>query len=155
MTDNLSAAIDPIPEILALDTAVQRYMRAAWPESWLSLHLPLGSTRALFVIDQGLARTPGSVAEMLNVSKTSVTGMLDRLESAGLLVRQIDPDDRRCFVLSLTAEGHALIAELESRRQSELQQALTTMDPAALAALTHGLQALVASLRDRRATRGE
>lgn len=142
---------DLIPEIVALDTTVQRYLRATWPESWLSLHLPLGSTRALIVIDQGLAHTPGAVAEVLGVSKTSVTGMLDRLESEGLLIRRIDPADRRCFVLSLTAEGHALIAELESRRQAELRHALIAMDPAARAALTHGLRALVASLRDRRA----
>ncbi len=41
------------------------------------------------------------------ISPAGMTGRLDRLEAAGLVVRRPDPDDRRGSLVELTAEGHA------------------------------------------------
>ena len=81
------------------------------------------------------------------MKRTTVTGLLDRLESEGLLTRSIDPADRRCFVLQLTPKAKELIAQLEGLRQQQLQRALAHMSPAELQALHTGLGALVARMR--------
>jgi DNA-binding MarR family transcriptional regulator len=121
-------------------------LRAHWPESWLQIHLPLGATRALLAIDRLQARTPGRVAEILGISRTTVTGLVDRLEDQGLLRRAIDPADRRCFQLQLTPKGQALVDEIEGDRRRALAQALTTLSAADLAALDRGMTALAAAM---------
>jgi DNA-binding MarR family transcriptional regulator len=136
-----------IDAILDLDSALQQVMRNSWPEAWLQINLPLGSTRALLAIEGREARTPGKVAEALGVSRTTVTGLLDRLESEGLLTRTIDPADRRCFVLQLTHKATELIAQIEGHRRARLEEALSGMAPAELQALRVGLEALMARMQ--------
>jgi DNA-binding MarR family transcriptional regulator len=136
-------------EILELDSALQRILRNGWPETWLQINLPVGSTRALFVIAGGEARTPGKVAEVLGVSRTTVTGLLDRLEGEGLLTRTIDPTDRRCFVLQLTPRALQLIEEIEGNRRDRLAVALGAMSDEELRALRVGLEVLVRKMQQQ------
>jgi DNA-binding MarR family transcriptional regulator len=135
-----------IEAILSHDRLIQQVLRNRWPESWLQIHLPLGATRALLAIDHLQARTPGRVAEILGISRTTVTGLLDRLEDQGLIRRAIDATDRRQFQLQLTPQGHELINEIEGARRQALAQALTTLSASDLAALDRGLAALAAAM---------
>jgi DNA-binding MarR family transcriptional regulator len=136
-------------QILELDSTLQGMLRNSWPETWLQINLPVGSTRALFVIAGGDARTPGKVAEALGVSRTTVTGLLDRLEGEGLLTRTVDPNDRRCFVLQLTPRALHLIEEIEGNRRDRLAMALAAMSEEELYALHTGLDALVHRMQGR------
>ena len=144
MADNQSKTI---ADILRMDSTVQNLLRINWPESWLRINLPIGSTRALLAIEGFNAHTPGRVAEVLGLSRTTVTGLLDRLEDADLLTRTVDPEDRRSFSLHVTSQGRALLQEIESFRQEQLEHALKTMDDASLVALSNGLHALTAAIR--------
>jgi DNA-binding MarR family transcriptional regulator len=136
-----------VDEILGLDSTIQQILRNSWPEAWLQIDLPLGSTRALFAIEGRDARTPGKVAEALGVSRTTVTGLLDRLEGEGLLTRSVDPSDRRCFALHLTPKARDLVEQIEGRRRAHLEEALASMPEPDLQALSTGLAALVAQLQ--------
>ena len=144
MVDNLT---DVIEEILDLDSVVQHQLRNSWPESWLQINLPLGSTRALLAIDGLNAHTPGRVADALGVSRTTVTGLLDRLEGEGLITRAIDPHDRRCFVLHLTEKGQTLVGEINGRRREHIRLGLAKMDTESLVALRQGMAALAAAMK--------
>src|SRR5438477_81766 len=58
------------------------------------------------------------LAGRLGLAESTVTRVIDRLESAGLVARRTSPPDRRCVVAELTPTGRRLAAELEeSRRQ--------------------------------------
>jgi DNA-binding MarR family transcriptional regulator len=50
----------------------------------------------------------GRIAEGLACDASNVTGLVDRLESRGLIRRQPSADDRRVKVLELTEEGARL-----------------------------------------------
>jgi DNA-binding MarR family transcriptional regulator len=50
------------------------------------------------------------LAERLGVGQMSLTGFLDRLERAGLVVRSADPDDRRAKQVRLTAEAGPVLS---------------------------------------------
>lgn len=52
--------------------------------------------------------TPSTLAEVLHVHPSSLTGVLRRLERAGLLRRVRDPADGRRAILTLTPSGQAL-----------------------------------------------
>lgn len=56
--------------------------------------------------------TVRGLAAELNVSKPAITRALDRLESAGLTRRKMDPRDRRSVLVQQTVKGAALLREL-------------------------------------------
>ncbi len=132
---------------LELDRAAQRLIRAGWPEAWLGINLPLGATRALLVLEAGRANNPRTLADVLGVGRTTVTGLIDRLEDEGLITRSIDPTDKRSFALHLTDKGRNLVRQIEDIRRQQLARALNQMDKSALDALHTGLAGLVEAMQ--------
>lgn len=63
--------------------------------------------------DQPIAM--GRLAETLACDASNVTGLVDRLESRGLIARRASADDRRVKVLVLTPTGSRLRAQLHRR----------------------------------------
>jgi len=57
----------------------------------------------------------GRLASTLACDASNVTGLVDRLESRGLIVRRASDDDRRVKVLVLTRAGVRLRAQLQKR----------------------------------------
>jgi DNA-binding MarR family transcriptional regulator len=149
MNDNFdNQRNEHINAILNLDQRLQQMLRVGWPNSWLQLNLSVGGVRALLTVDSGYANTPGGIADRLNISRTTMTGVLDRLEAEGLIVRALDPADRRSFVVSLTEAGHTLIQQIDAARREPFSQALAHLEEADLQALNQGLAALVEAMRD-------
>ncbi len=53
--------------------------------------------------------TPASLAEESGVTRATMTGLIDTLEKDGMVVRQMDENDRRAVHVRLTKQGHARI----------------------------------------------
>ena len=68
--------------------------------------------------------TMGELAEMLDVSPRTVTGLVDNLERDGLVKRVDDPVDRRSVYAELTQQGRERIETLW-RETAGVQAALT------------------------------
>ena len=56
--------------------------------------------------------TPSRIAEALDISRASVTGLLDGLERDGLIERRAFGGDRRALSIHLTPAGHKYLSEL-------------------------------------------
>jgi DNA-binding MarR family transcriptional regulator len=56
--------------------------------------------------DAGMSQR--ELSDRLVVDRSNVTGLLDRMEKAGWVRREDDPDDRRIYRVSLTAGGRRL-----------------------------------------------
>lgn len=56
------------------------------------------------LLSESGSSTPGRLAELTGLSTGAITGVLDRLERAGFVLREADPDDRRRTVVRLTPE---------------------------------------------------
>lgn len=50
-----------------------------------------------------------TVAERMGIEPMTLSGHLDRLETGGFVRREADPHDRRAKIVTLTAEGEALV----------------------------------------------
>lgn len=65
---------------------------------------------------QTVANTPGidqrSVARGIGFDTSTIGEVIDRLETRGLLGRTVDPSDRRVRLLTTTAEGEGLLADV-------------------------------------------
>lgn len=68
-----------------------------------------------------------SLASRLDVSRTIMVRLVDRLEDAGLAARTPNPANRRSHILSITDAGRATLAEL-STRDDELTAPLTARE---------------------------
>ncbi|WP_146360333.1 MarR family winged helix-turn-helix transcriptional regulator [Arthrobacter yangruifuii] len=66
----------------------------------------------------------GEVAEAVDASPAGLSGLLSRLERAGLLTRSPDPADRRIVRVHLTADGKAALGVVKSAL-SELNGKIT------------------------------
>jgi MarR family transcriptional regulator for hemolysin len=61
----------------------------------------------LLAIISGAGTTQSALADRVGISGPTLVHHLDRLERANLVVRQVDPTNRRIRVLALTADGRA------------------------------------------------
>lgn len=56
---------------------------------------------------------PKKIAEVLNLDSSTITGILDRMESKGLVKRTPDSDDRRTLKVIITGDGLKLKEQIE------------------------------------------
>ena len=92
--------------------------------------------------ESGGGTTVSQLANHLHVSGTYVTAEANKLESAGLLRRAPNPDDRRSVLLQLTKSGLELLEQMIpviSRINDEIFRDLTRNDFEVLVRLMAGL----------------
>jgi len=117
--------------------AAMRYMRHR-PGGGLSLvHL-----NVLTVLDTDGPLPMRALAESLDVSQASATGIVDRMEQRGIVERQRDEADRRVIRVALTDEGRGLIAGLAAERRDHLARILDRLSVPELDGLLLGTRAL-------------
>jgi DNA-binding MarR family transcriptional regulator len=101
-------------EITGQQYNVLRILRGAEPEG-----LP-----TLTIAERMIERTPG------------ITRMIDRLESKGLVVREIPPNDRRFVYCRITRKGADLLKLLDAPVEQANQQAFRGLSKTEIAQLT-------------------
>jgi DNA-binding MarR family transcriptional regulator len=75
------------------------------------LGLSAADQRALALIQSKGPVTAGALADQLGLTPGAVTGLLDRLERAGLARRAPDPTDRRRILINATGARHSAVAQ--------------------------------------------
>ena len=89
--------------------------RAHLPTLAAALELSPAQCHVLHVIEPGRPLPMKQLAETLSCDASNVTGLVDRLESRGLVRRVPGSADRRVKVLDLTPTGARLRAQLLER----------------------------------------
>jgi DNA-binding MarR family transcriptional regulator len=79
--------------------------RADLPTMASEFELSPAQCHVLHLIEPGQPIPMGRLAEALACDASNVTGLVDRLESRGLIRRQSSAEDRRIKVLELTPAG--------------------------------------------------
>jgi DNA-binding MarR family transcriptional regulator len=92
------------------------------------------------------------LAEMLDVSLSNATGLIDRVEERGFVERTRVSTDRRVVLVQLTPAGRQVLDEVEVGREQILRRVLDRLDPAQLAGVASAMadlrNAFVATLTD-------
>jgi len=102
--------------------------------------LTAGSTLGLLLRSGALRLT--ALAEREAVSQPAMTGLVSRLQGAGLVVRRADPTDGRAVRVELTAQGRALIEDRRARRAAAMEELLDLLDPGERASFDAAIPAL-------------
>ncbi len=91
-------------------------------------------------------RSPGltlrALADAEAISAPALSGHIDRLERAGLLVRVRSAVDRRRVGLELTPEGERLLRSVRERRTAWLAERLNDLDPEGQRAIEEAIEPL-------------
>jgi DNA-binding MarR family transcriptional regulator len=86
------------------------------------------------------------MAELLDVSFSNATGIVDRMEERGLVERVRVPDDRRVVLVRITERGIQAIEETEAFKQDRLQAILSHLDEVQVTRLAAGLDDIRAAV---------
>jgi DNA-binding MarR family transcriptional regulator len=85
-------------------------------------------TAALATVERHGPLSPSELAEIERIRRPTVTRIVRHLEQAGLIERITDPQDGRASILSVTAEGRALLRRLRERKTAYLAKRLAALD---------------------------
>jgi DNA-binding MarR family transcriptional regulator len=83
----------------------------------------------LWVLEHHGDLTMSRLAEMLDVSVSNATGLIDRMEERGLVERVRVPDDRRVVLVRASAEGARIRDEIETLKQDRMRAILGRLRP--------------------------
>lgn len=100
---------------------------------------PMAMTRSQWWILAHLSRHDGMIqsdlANVLDIGKAALGGLIDRLEVSKFIERRADDTDRRVKRIYLTAKGTQIISEMRSRSHDMSERILDGLDTEARNAL--------------------
>lgn len=102
----------------------------------------------LRVVGKNPGISAGTVARTLHLDKSTISGVLQRLEERGLLVRRADPRDARRVRLHLTAAGAEINRSSAGTIEATVRRALRRAPVSQRQAAEALLQDLAAALSD-------
>ena len=82
------------------------------------------------------------LAEMLDVSFSAATGLIDRIEERGFVERIRVPEDRRVVLVRITAAGRQMLDDVETARTEIIGRVLDRLDPSQLDGVATAMAAL-------------
>jgi len=100
--------------------------------------------RMLVVLDAG-ATTLTDLARHLDVAPSTALRMVDRLEAAGLLTREVRPENRRETLLALTVVGRRTVRTVTARRRRDLRAVIAQIPAEQRADLAQAMSAFAAA----------
>ena len=109
---------------------------------WPAGRLSLVHVNVLMVLDADGPLPMRSLAEALDVSQASATGIIDRMEQRGLVARTRDAEDRRVIRVAVADPGRQLITGFADDRRSHLVTMFEAMTDEELAAFLIGARAM-------------
>jgi len=93
--------------------------------------------------------SPTTLAQQGQLTSGGMTNRLDRLEAAGLIVRQPHPDDRRSVLVSLTQSGEELADEAFAASLEAQRRLLEPLSASQQKAIAHALRPLLLAVGDK------
>lgn len=128
--------------LLDLCQQVMQSLRGLHWRELLPLRLTMPQVKVLHVLSRREKVTAGELAEILGVSAPTVTNLVGRMVSLGLVHRERGRTDRRVVYVSMTPAGEETLRQVRQEHWSVLRELFGEMSAGDRAALGRGLQAL-------------
>lgn len=98
---------------------------------------------AVTVLSESEPVRVSELARRMYLDPSTVVGILDRLETRGLVSRTRSREDRRVVTVALTGKGRRLVSKVPEVAQGLLLTGLEGLSPRDLKAVSDGLEVLV------------
>jgi DNA-binding MarR family transcriptional regulator len=130
-----------LPVLRNLVSAYQAFERYSAPDL-----RSMGLTMTQFDVIATLGNQPPMTCKELGektlVTKGTLTGVLERLETKGILERKLNPEDARSQMIGLTIEGQKLFEKVFPAHLMHLNQAFQKLSPEQMKGLQESLRSL-------------
>lgn len=134
--------MDDRPDLAAMLYPLVRVLIAAETPLLADHGVSMWGYSVLTALDETPVRTQAALAEAIGADKSRIIGTLDELQSAGLIERTPDPDDRRVRLLSITAQGRRVRRAVRKSIRAYEDELLGVLPVADREALIRSLKAL-------------
>jgi DNA-binding MarR family transcriptional regulator len=148
------ASARPSPDRQTLERELLDEM-TAWPagdrgdafRTWHRHALSLVHLNVLTALEALGALSMKQLAEAMDVSDASATGIVDRMEKRGLVERRHDVADRRVVLVHPTEAGAQVFPNMAAQRREFLTRVLAELSEDEMNALLKGMRAMRAARR--------
>ena len=134
--DGAEARVRAAEEAIAGLARAVGTLRCAGSQRMVRLGISMTHFHVLTLLRHHNAMPMGKLADILDASMSSATGIIDRMEERGLVERVRVPDDRRIVLVRPTQAGLDLVDEVELVKSEVMEDAIARLDPAQLERLT-------------------
>ena len=117
--------VDAIVERLS---ATVSGMRCAGTGKMVKLGISMTHLHILWLLEHHGDLPMGRLAELVDVSLSNASGLIDRMEERGLVERIRVPDDRRVVLVRVSPEGERMRDEIEAIKQDQMRSILSKLD---------------------------
>jgi DNA-binding MarR family transcriptional regulator len=115
-------------------------LRCVGSQRLVKLGISMTHLHALTMLQHHGPLTMSRLAEMLDVSLSNATGIVDRLEDRGFVERVRVRDDRRIVLVQPTPAADVVLEQLDVLRSDMLEEALARLDDDRLEVVEAGLR---------------
>lgn len=117
-------------------------LKCASSERLLRLGVSMAQLHIMFTLQRSGEMTMSHLADVLNVSLSNATGLIDRLEERGYLERHRVPTDRRVVLVEVTPAGQAMLEEVDALSDNLMRSVLERLPMSQLRGVAHAISAL-------------
>jgi DNA-binding MarR family transcriptional regulator len=116
-----------------------RELRCASTEKFVKQGISMTQIHVLRQLEQHGTMSMSRIAEVLDVSLSNATGIIDRMAEHGLVERNRPPDDRRVVLIQPSALGIQALDETEGIKLDRIRSICNRLDDAQLRRITRAL----------------
>jgi DNA-binding MarR family transcriptional regulator len=133
---------DPAERIIAdLRTGLAE-LRCVGAERLVRRGVSMGHLHLISMLDRHGELAMSRIADLLDVSLSNATGLIDRMAERGLVERARMPDDRRVVLVRVTPLGREILDEIEVLRNDVILKILAHLSPIQLERLAQAIDDL-------------
>jgi len=141
-----TAPPDQYAGIIADFRASMFQLKCASSERLVRLGISMAQLHILYTVQRSGEMTMSHLADVLNVSLSSATGLVDRIAERGYVERIRPPEDRRVVRIRLTDEGSRMLEEIDAISDELLRAVLGRLGRSQLAGVALAVSDLRAAL---------
>ena len=125
-------AVDPTDRIIGDFRGAIAAMKCAMSDRLVRLGISMAQLNILYTLQRNGEMPMSRLAEILNVSLSNATGLVDRMEERGVIERTRVPEDRRIVLVHATQAGADVLEANDALTDELLRSVLADLDPATL-----------------------
>ena len=120
---------DLIDQVIADFKFTTWAMKCAMSERLVRLGVSMAQFHIAVTLQRNGVMTMGRLADLLGVSLSNASGLIDRLEERGFVERTRVPEDRRIVMVRVTDAGARLIEENDALSDELMRDVLSRLSP--------------------------
>jgi DNA-binding MarR family transcriptional regulator len=147
-TPAITASDDPYAPIIADFRAAMNQVKCASSERLVRMGISMAQLHILYTLQRSGEMPMSRLADVLHVSLSNATGLIDRIEERGFVERTRVPEDRRIVMIRVTDSGRRMLEEVDAISSDLLRSVFGRIGRSQLAAVGRAIGELRRGLEE-------